>query len=259
MGEFRIDISSVRQRFLESFRLRSELAASIDETMRETLAYRLIEEYGGAKQAADALWTFARQNEWYREGEAAERYLMRPATAVVPVRNEAELDLIVAWHGTPIGKLIHDGVEWRWRPSEAGGPAVVRQTTPGKLPPFIASLLPEGWLEAVLKNPDERAALRSGKRYMSNITIVERASELAKLPSDVLRARLDYFSRQGLFTGIYTGPDRGAIEQGFEQNLARIYTRADVPRLSGVQIKAPMFLDAEGALSPSAGRPFTHI
>jgi serine/threonine-protein kinase HipA len=31
------------------------------------------------------------------------------------------------------------------------------------------------------------------------------------------------------------------------------------PRLSGVQIKAPMYLDPQGILSPATGRPFTHI
>lgn len=45
----------------------------------------------------------------------------------------------------------------------------------------------------------------------------------------------------------------------FERNLAQIYERADTPRLSGIQIKAPMFLDANGRLSPSEGTPFTHI
>ena len=65
-------------------------------------------------------------------------------------------------------------------------PPLVRQTTPGRLPPFIVSLLPEGWLETVLKDRDERETLRSGKRYMSNITIVERPSELAGLPHDLL-------------------------------------------------------------------------
>lgn len=35
--------------------------------------------------------------------------------------------------------------------------------------------------------------------------------------------------------------------------------RPDTPRLSGVQIKAPMYLEADGTLSPSAGKPFTHI
>ncbi len=34
MGEFRVSVSSIRQRFLEAFRLRSEHAASIDEEMR---------------------------------------------------------------------------------------------------------------------------------------------------------------------------------------------------------------------------------
>src|SRR5271170_2667052 len=49
MGEFRISVSSIRQRLLESFRLRSEHAASIDEEMRATITGRLIEEYGSAQ------------------------------------------------------------------------------------------------------------------------------------------------------------------------------------------------------------------
>ena len=258
IGEFRVDVSSIRQRFLEAFRLRSEHAASIDETTRDAIAARLIEEYGDPKAAADAVWALARENEWYREGEQSERFLLRrPATA--PVRNEAAFNLIVAWHGAPIGNLVHDGFEWRWLPIEAGGPALVRQTTPGKLPPFIISLLPEGWLEAVLHDRDERAMLRSGKRYMSNITIVEQQSELAALPPDVLLTRLDRYTADGVFTGTYVGPGRSVIEESFERNLAQIYEHADTPRLSGIQIKAPMHLDANGMLSPSTGRPFTHI
>ncbi|MGH6946596.1 MAG: type II toxin-antitoxin system HipA family toxin [Kiloniellales bacterium] len=130
---------------------------------------------------------------------------------------------------------------------------------PGKLPPFILSLLPEGWLERVLKDSDERALLRSGKRYMSNITISERAADLVTLPADILVSRLADHSRDGLFLGSYAGPGRGDIEQSFEDNLARLYASADTPRLSGVQIKAPMFLDEAGRLAPSTGLPFTHI
>jgi serine/threonine-protein kinase HipA len=257
MGEFRINVSSIRQRFLEAFRLRSENAAAIDAEMRETITARLIEEYGSAQAAAAAVWALARENKWDREGELAERFLMRgPA---VPVKNEAALNLVVAWHGTPIGHLGHDGFEWRWKPVEGSGPPLIRQTTPGKLPPFIVSLLPEGWLEKVLKDKDERAMLRSGKRYMSNITIVERESELAGLPPDVLLTRLERYTKGGAFTGRYAGPGRGDIEKSFERILAQIYERADTPRLSGVQIKAPMYLDADGTLSPSTGKPFTHI
>jgi serine/threonine-protein kinase HipA len=94
---------------------------------------------------------------------------------------------------------------------------------------------------------------------MSNIMIVERASELAALPADVLLTRLNSFTANHLFTGTYAGPGRGDIQDTFEQNLAKIFATGATPRLSGVQIKAPMFLDADGALIPSTTKPFTHI
>jgi len=258
LGEFRVDVSSLRQRFLEAFRLRSEHATSIDDAMRDTIATRLIEEYGNPRNAADAVWALARENEWHREGERAERFLLhRPPP--MTIRNEAALNLIVAWHAEPIGHLRHDGFEWRWSPVERRGPTLIRQTTPGKLPPFIMSLLPEGWLESVLKDKDERAALRSGKRYMSNITIVERESELATLPRDVLLTPLSQFSKDGVFTGTYAGPGSGEINEGFERNLAKLFESSETPRLSGIQIKAPMNLDEKGVLTPSTHTPFTHI
>jgi serine/threonine-protein kinase HipA len=258
MGEFRIAVSSIRQRFLEAFRLRSEHAASIDDEMRASIAARIVAEHGSPKDAADAVWSLARENEWYREGEAAERYLLR-RPGITLVRNEAALDFIVAWHGTPIGHLIHDGFEWRWKQTDGEGPPLVRQTTPGKLPPFIASLLPEGWLEQILKDQDERALLGSGRRYTSNISIVQSDSELPGLPQDILLTPLNKFIKEGIFTGRYDGPGRSPLEEDFERNLAQIYSYADTPRLSGVQIKAPMYLDAAGVLSPATGKPFTHI
>jgi serine/threonine-protein kinase HipA len=94
---------------------------------------------------------------------------------------------------------------------------------------------------------------------MSNITIAESEVELASLPLDILLTPLSRYSKDGVFTGKYAGPGRGEIENNFERNLARIYERADTPRLSGVQIKAPMYLDPDGVLSPATGKPFTHI
>ncbi len=256
MGEFRVDVSSPRQRFLEAFRIRSEHAISIDIGMRGKLAERLIATCGGIKEAADSLWALARENEWYREGEQAERYL---AKKPVDVRNEAELTFMVAWHGVPIGELRHDGFEWRWQAGKEFNLPLVQQRTPGKLPPFILSLLPEGWLEQVLKSRDERTLLKSGKRYMSNITISDRAADLQTLPTDILTNSLASYRCEGLFTGTYAGPRRDHMEQSFEDNMARLYARSDTPRLSGVQIKAPMFLSDEGILAPSTGLPFTHI
>lgn len=257
LGEFRANVSSVRQRFLEAFRLRSEHAVSLDDSIRANIAQRLIEEYGDPKAAADALWSLARENEWYREGEQAERYLLKQPTTAI--RNEAALNFTVAWHGQPIGELNHDGFEWRWRSEKGFDLPLVRQTVPGRLPPFILSLLPEGWLERVLKDPDERTSLRSGKRYMSNITIAEQLADIAVLPPDVLVAKLADHGRDGVFLGTYAGPGRGGVEQDFEKNLARLYNRADMPRLSGIQIKVPMILNGKGALQPSTGEPFTHI
>jgi serine/threonine-protein kinase HipA len=258
MGEFRIDVSTMRQRFLEAFRIRSEHAASLDEAMREQIAQRLVDEHGTPQGAADAVWPLARANQWYREGEHAERFLLRRPSAGL-VRNEAALRLTVGWHGVAVGHLDHDGFEWRWRDEGWNGPPLIRQTTPGKLPSFITSLLPEGWLESVSRERDERALLKSGKRYMSNIAIVEQPGELAELPTDILTTRLACFTSEGNFTGRYAGPGRGEIEESFERNLAAIFARGDTPRLSGIQIKAPMFLAEDGSLSPSTGRPFTHI
>jgi serine/threonine-protein kinase HipA len=260
LGEFPVNVSSIRQRFLEAFRLRSEHAASIDTPTREAIAARLVEEYGGAKAASDAVWALARENEWYREGEGAEKFLLR-SPLVAAVRNEAAFALNVAWHGMLIGTLAHDGFEWRWSQADSGPPMppLIRQTMPGRLPPFVVSLLPEGWLESILRDRGERGTLRSGRRYMSNITIAEDKSELAVLPLDVLATRLAEHSSAGTFTGTYAGLGRSTMEQDFERNLATIYARADTPRLSGVQIKAPMTLEPGGKLSPSTGTPFTHI
>lgn len=259
LGEVRINASSPKQRFLEAFRLRSEHASAITTEMRVQMAARLIEEHRTAQGAADAVWALARENSWYREGEGAERFLLaQPGTAKVP-GNKAAINLLVAWHGEPLGHLTHDGFEWRWKPVKRTGPVLIREATPGKLPAFVESLLPEGWLAQVLHARDDREALKRGRRYMSNVTVVETRNELASLPADVLTTRLGGFVEGGRFTGHYEGPGRGAIEQNFEQNLARIFARAETPRLSGVQIKAPMHLAADGALLPAIDLPFTHI
>lgn len=259
LGELRLQVSSPRQRFLEAFRLRSEHASAITADMRRQMAERLIEEHGSPKAVADAVWALARENGWYREGEGVERFLLAQPSTAKPPTNQAALDLLVAWHGDPLGQLTHDGFEWRWKPRKRSGPVLVRETTPGKLPGFVESLLPEGWLAQILHDRDEREALRHGRRYMSNITIVESRAELAELPADVLTTPLSAFTEAGRFTGQYAGPERGEIEETFEQNLARVFSRAETPRLSGVQIKAPMSLLADGSLVPAIDQPFTHI
>lgn len=258
MGEFKVEVSSLRQRFLEAFRLRSEHAHSIDQSMREDMARRLIEEYGSVDKAADSVFQLARENGWYREGESVDRYF-RMGLELAPVTNLAVLNFVVAWHGKILGYLKHDGFEWRWTHVPEKDVPLIRQTVPGKLPSFITSLLPEGWLEKVLKSEDERAVLRSGKRYMSNIVIVEDPRVLADLPEDIRQGRLRDYSSGGLFTGTYKGARRDTFNQSFEENLARVFRDPETPRLSGVQVKAPMCLEQDGSLVPATARPFTHI
>ncbi len=211
-----------------------------------------------ARRVADALWALARSNRWTREAEAAEAYLDHDRRGDAPI-NRAAMELVVAWHGEAIGELTHDGVEWRWRPMASRQPPLIRSTRPGSLPPFIESLLPEGWLARILDDRDERETLRTGRRYMSNITIVDRSVDLASIPRDVLRGRLAHFQNEGTFTGRYGGPTRRSLEETFQENLARMFGSADTPRLSGVQIKAPMCLQSNGDLVPATNEPFTHI
>lgn len=258
-GEIRIEVSSPRQRFLEAFRLRSEHASAITEELRAEMAARLIEEFGSPQAAADAVWALARENGWYREGEGAERYLTTRPVPGKPAVNKAALERIVAWHGEPLGRLTHDGFEWRWKAKANTAPPLVRQTAPGKLPAFVESLLPEGWLAQVLHERDDRDAIRRGKRFMSNVAVVSDKKELEALPLDVLQAPLAKFAKSGEFTGRYVGPSRGELEHSFEENLAQLFERAETPRLSGVQIKAPMCLTSDGALIPAIDAPFTHI
>lgn len=258
-GEIHLTASSPRQRLLEAFRLRSEHAGAIDPDMRRQMAERLFDEYGGTVGAADALWTLARANGWIREAEQAEQYLNEGLAGDWEPVNRAGLDLVAAWHGDVIGRLFHDGAEWRWIAREDARPQPVRETRPGSLPPFIEALMPEGWLAGVLDADDPREVLRQGRRYMSNMTIARDEAELSTLPADVIEGRLRLNQEGGRFTGRYLGLGRRPLEDSFQEGLARLWASASTPRLSGVQIKAPMCLHRNGDLVAAVTEPFTHI
>lgn len=259
LGELTLTASSPRQQFLEAFRRRSEHANAIGPDLKRRIAERLLGEFGGVGATADALFALAEQNGWTYEAEAAQRYLRADLQGLRPAPNRAAADFIVAWHGEEIGRLTHDGVEWRWAAAEGLRPPLVRETRPGSLPPFIESLLPEGWLAQVLGDRDEREALRGGRRYLSNITIAEDPDDLAAVPADVLAGRLAAFQVEGRFSGRYLGPSQTTFDDTFQQNLARLYQNDATPRLSGVQIKAPMTLLPDGDLISATTTPFTHI
>lgn len=253
LGDLTVRRATARFRFLEAFRAKSEAGAAIDDETKIHLADRLVEEAGGMADLVAVLWRLAEANGWRAEAGKAERFLEGPKRIFTP----AGLDLAVRWHGERIGVLNHDGTGWRWRPDENATPNPVRAGAPGALPPFIESLLPEGWLDKVLNAKNERERVAKGKRYMSNISITGVSGD-ETLPADTLQGRLSDWSREGRFIGAYNGPVP-AFDETLEQRMADLFTKASAPRLSGVQIKAPMTLTSAGELHDAAESTFTHI
>lgn len=254
LGEFSMMRSSLQFRFLESFRSRSASGAAVDIPTQAGMADRLIELAGAQEDALLQLWRLAQANGWNAEAGNAETFIKSPLRE----SKRQGIKLHVGWHGDEIGALTHDGANWRWIASETARPSPVRAGTPGRLPPLLESLLPEGWLESVLKPRSERERLSSGKRYMSNIVVSDDPADLKALPEDLLEGRLETFNEDGNFTGVYEGP-APTFDDTLEQKLAALFAEARTPRLSGVQIKAPMHLRASGVLEPATNRAFTHI
>ena len=253
-GELRGRRSSLRFRFLESFRTRVEAAAAMSIDMRSDIATRLVESVGDRNAAVIECWRLAESNGWRKEAGRAQAFLTQPLRETLMNRTVFH----VGWHGQEIGALSHDGSMWHWEPIDSKSPTPVSTGTVGRLPPFVEGLLAEGWLEQVLKSKSDRERLSAGKRYMSNIVISVDANDLTTLPDDVLEGRLDQYTVEGRFVGGYAGP-APMIDTSLESRIADLYTSMATPRLSGVQIKAPMNLAHDGTLRSAEDRAFTHI
>ena len=254
MGDLRVRRSTLRFRYLESFRRRSEAGAAMPIDMQADIAARLVENAGDKKTAIMDCWRLAEANGWRAEAGRAEAFIVTPLREAPP-RGKA---LHVGWHGEKIGVLSHDGSGWRWEQIATEGATPVRAGAPGRLPPFIESLLPEGWLGRVLKPRSEQALISGGKRYMSNIVISEDADDLRTLPADTQEGWLEAYTREGAFAGGYAGP-APAFDKTLEDRMAALFASDTTPRISGVQIKAPMNLSHAGVLRPARELAFTHI
>ncbi len=254
MGDLTVWRSTLPFRYLESFRRRSEAGAAMPIEMQADMAARLVESIGGEKAVIIECWRLATANGWRTEAGRAEAFLGTPLRETSPPRSV----LHVGWHGEKIGGLYHDGSGWHWEPTASKGATPVRTGAPGRLPPFMESLLPEGWLARVLKPKSERERISAGKRYMSNIVVSENADDLQALPEDVLDGRLDAYTNEGDFAGGYAGPVP-LFDVTLEDRMAALFAVATTPRLSGVQIKAPMNLSHDGMLRPAGELAFTHI
>ena len=254
MGALTVRRSTLRFRYLESFRRRSEAGAAMPIDMQTDIAARLVETASGETAAIIECWRLAEANGWRAEAGRAEAFIATPLREAPP-RGKA---LHVGWHGEKIGVLSHDGSAWRWEQTATEGATPVRTGEPGRLPPFIESLLPEGWLQRVLNPKSEQEAISGGKRYMSNIVISEDEDDLRTVPADMLEGRLETYAKEGAFAGGYAGP-APAFDETLEDRIAALFASNAMPRLSGFQIKAPMNLSHDGVLRPAEGAAFTHI
>lgn len=254
IGELRVRRSTLRFRYLESFRRRNEAGAAMPIEMQMDIAARLEQAAGGLRAAVIECWRLAEANGWRVEAGRAEAFMETPLREVLPKK----ANFHVGWHGEQIGVLSYDGSIWRWEQTTSDGVIPVRTGVPGSLPPFIESLLPEGWLKRILNPKSEVERLSSGERYLSNIVISANAENLLTSPPDVLEGKLETFTRDGFFVGGYAGP-APSFDKSLADQMAESFAFADTPRLSGIQTKMPMNLSTDGLLRPTRNRAFTHI
>ena len=111
-GHLTVRRSTLRFRFLESFRRRSEAGSAMPIEMQSGIAAHLVNASGGKQAAIMECWRLAEANGWRNEAHRAETFLTVPLRTVSPPTSVFH----VGWHGEKIGSLSHDGSIWRWEP-----------------------------------------------------------------------------------------------------------------------------------------------
>lgn len=144
-----------------------------------------------------------------------------------------------------VGHIVYDGLIWRLQESRTGLPAGLIPEHAAR--PFLESLLPE---HEDLPNRDAVRAFFSEPRRAMSFTMGDIPPVFHTIPKGGDLAR---HTRDGLFTGTLA-------DNLFQMGDLVDKLRADslMPRISGMQPKAPGFLDAKGYLRVTDGySPFT--
>ena len=84
MGDLRVRRSTLRFRFLESFRRRSEAGAAMPIDMQAEIAARLVENAGDKKTVIMDCWRLAEANGWRAEAGRAEAFIATPLREAPP-------------------------------------------------------------------------------------------------------------------------------------------------------------------------------
>ncbi|ART57171.1 hypothetical protein CBP36_19885 (plasmid) [Acidovorax carolinensis] len=175
--------------------------------------------------------------------------------------HQALLAYGVFWHESKVGVLSHDGHIWSfdYEPNVHLMLSVRESRGKGAPPAFLASLLPESGINKWEPSGENLQDFQRGHRYISNITVFnEKEFETKRVINDVLDGEIKDFRNSFLeFTG--------RADDGFlrcfneDESLDNLRRDPDNPRMSGMQIKIPGFLDRNGNLQSARNRSFTHI
>jgi serine/threonine-protein kinase HipA len=169
-------------------------------------------------------------------------------------------DLKMWWNHRHIADLVHNGIEWEFNYTKDWvlPLSFFERRRSSRLPPFIEALMPEtGKTTGVTAFDIE--VLKTGVKYLSNICITPDDHNLQGTPHDLLQGKLANFSVNGIFTGKVSGIDAKQVQENFVEHMKTVWKGTAVPRISGIQRKLPMTLDAKGNLFPARDTPFTHI
>lgn len=262
MGDFRMMAARDELVFMQMFDdYRSNLGCKIKPTEIRQLALSLLEKHGGAKLME--LMEYMAQ-ETGRSPAVAHKihdYLTHFASDTIQLssvpRNQCSLG--VYWNQRHVANLVHDGMDWKFSYTNGWMLPISfanHRRLNGQMPPFVKSLMPEGWMKDRLPERGEIDVAASGLRYLSNIVISSDPSKIKDVPIDYLSAKLSNHSVGGVFSGALDNmPDADL----FIDELGSLWGESKMPRLSGIQIKIPMNLRADGSLVPAMDSAFTHI
>ena len=175
----------------------------------------------------------------------------------------ATLPLNLYWYGDKVGSfnLTQDGVDWQGYSDDKYRNMFVCREEDGA-PQFLVNLHPDNAVFKMIGNGHQKEFISSGLRYLSNLSISSDACKCPGAQKDVLKGKLEDFTRDHEFIGNLSmdfkvesiEPDKLA------KQVSKYWSNRGLSRFSGAEIKLPASLSEDGTLqTPSGDQEFTHL
>lgn len=266
IGQFSYPKSSTRSLLLESEETGKRYHYALTKEQKDHLEAVFVASFGNnAVKAHQNILSFAEENgvlylldsmrkSGFLEAEETLGLAEYSAPAKVHTFN-------LRWNELDAGSLSYDEYVWKHEPSPGWIlPLGLNSETRRMLPAFVENLLPESPFSSGNKQDDALKAIKNGKRYLSNIKISEIGQEHSPVFDRLHGLIADFTDEKGVFISQKTIPESLPEPDGmYEVNVAKMNINKQTTRISGVQMKTPVFLDEKGNLQSASGRPFTHI